>query len=203
MFDVGNDTTIARAESPRGEVVLRRRSRDGALELRVNGVFVMDSRVTVSERGLATLALARLAQARSAKTAGPVSVLIGGLGLGYTLVEFAASPMVGDVVVAEIEPALVDWHASGLVPHTVEIMRSPAVRVVVRDVREVVAAQPAGSLDAIVLDVDNGPGFLVYGDNAPIYRPEFLARCREALADEGVLVVWSAAPASELQDALA
>jgi spermidine synthase len=202
VFDIGNDTTIARAESPRGEVVLRRRSRDGALELRVNGVFVMDSRETGSERALASLALERLAQDRSTETRDLVSVLVGGLGLGYTLAEFAASPLVGEVVVAEIEAALVDWHLGGLITHTADIIRSSPVRVVVGDVRDVLATRLDGSLDAIVLDVDNGPGFLVYGDNAPIYRREFLSRCRQALADKGVVVVWSAAPASGLRDAL-
>ena len=196
-------TTIARAESSRGELVLRRREWDGELELRVNGVFVMDSHETATERALATLALESIATARGHEQREPLTVLIGGLGLGYTLAQFASSPMVGEMLVAEIEPDLVEWHRSGLVPLTQDLVNSPRVRMVPYDVREVVAAQPAGSLDVIVLDVDNGPGFLVYDDNAAIYRSEFLGACRKALASKGVVVVWSADRAPALRSTLA
>jgi spermidine synthase len=195
-------TAIARAECSRGELVLRRREWDGELELRVNGVFVMDSYETSTERALATLALDSATRARGGTSLAPVTVLVGGLGLGYTMVEFAASPLVGELIVSEIEPALVQWHQSGLIPMTENLVRSPRVRMVPRDVREVVAGEPAGSLDVIVLDVDNGPGFLVYDDNAAIYEQEFLATCRKALTSKGVLVVWSADRAPDLWTAL-
>src|SRR4051812_4530482 len=98
------DTTIARAESSRGEVVLRRRERDGALELRVNGVFVMDDQETSTERALASLALDAATgngpQNRDRHRA--LRVLVGGLGLGYTLAAFLESPDVASILVAEI-----------------------------------------------------------------------------------------------------
>jgi spermidine synthase len=194
--------TIARAESSRGELVLRRREWDGELELRVNGVFVMDSYETSTERALATLALDGVMGARGDASRAPLTVLVGGLGLGYTMAEFAASPLVGELIVSEIEPALVQWHRSGLIPLTQNLARSPRVRMVPRDVREVVASEPVGSLDVIVLDVDNGPGFLVYDDNAAIYQRGFLETCREALASKGILVVWSADRAPDLRAAL-
>ncbi len=192
---------VARSASPRGEVVLRRRDGDGHLELRVNGVFVMDTLETASERGLAACAIETVG-ARGGRAAG-LRVLVGGLGLGFTLVELASSPLVGEIVVAEVEPALVAWHRSGLVPHTVEALGAPHVAILARDVHDVVVERAAGTLEVIILDVDNGPGFLVYDDNVGLYEPAFLARCRAALAEPGVIVVWSASEAPELEATLA
>lgn len=192
-----SETTIARAESPRGEVVLRRRTHDGELELRVNGIFVMDTRETSTERAIARLALDSVSDIRVG-----LRVLVGGLGLGFTLAELVASPRVGRILVAEIEPAVVEWHRRGLISATAWCLGAPGLRVEVGDLRDVVAAQSAGTLDSIVLDVDNGPAALVYDDNAAVYQPEFLARCQRTLAGGGVLVVWSADPAPALFDAL-
>ena len=90
--------------------MLRRRAYDGALELRVNGVFVMDTRETGTERLLAELSLADLPANRGLK------VLVGGLGLGFTLAAVLRDERVGTVIVAEIEPSLVGWHEQGIVP---------------------------------------------------------------------------------------
>ncbi|MDP9318240.1 MAG: hypothetical protein M3O94_04040 [Actinomycetota bacterium] len=187
-------TTIARAESVRGEVTLRRRETDGALELLVNGVFVMDTAESTTETALADLALGRLTTTHEpgARDRSPVKVLIGGLGLGFTLRRLAGNTLVDEIIVVEIEGALIDWHRSGLVPATTEIIRDPRLRLVEGDVREVVATIPDGTLDALILDVDNGPGFLVYDDNAAVYQSAFLATCHAALRDGGALVVWSA-----------
>ncbi len=192
------NTTIARADSARGEVVLTRRDRDGELELRVNGVFVMDTVETTTERAMATLALESLAASRELTAEDPLDILVGGLGLGFTVAQLAASPLVGQITVVEIEATVVEWHQRGLIPHTARRLSEATVRMVVGDVREVVGAQPAGAYDVIVLDVDNGPGFLVYDDNAPIYQREFLIKCRETLTYQGILVVWSAAHAPDL-----
>ena len=102
---------IARAESPRGEVVLRRRANGtGAdvLELRVNGVFVMDTLETTSEIELAAQALELVEE--------PSTVLVGGLGLGFTLQRVLADPRVERAVVVEIEETLVQWMRDGTVP---------------------------------------------------------------------------------------
>jgi spermidine synthase len=184
---------IARSQSDRGEVVLRRRESDSALELRVNGVFVMDTAETSSERSLAAAALAMLdADQRD------LTVLIGGLGLGFTLAAVLADARVGRVTVAEIEPDLVAWHRSGLIPETVDAVRDPRTDLQVDDVRHVVASQPPASIDLVLLDVDNGPGYLVYDDNAPVYRAEFLQTCRDRTRPGGVVAVWSSAAAPEL-----
>ncbi|MER7249856.1 hypothetical protein [Kribbella sp. NPDC000426] len=181
---------IARGWSERGELVLRRRD-DGALELRVNGVFVMDDQETSSEELLASAALAAVQR--------PERVLVGGLGLGYTVRALLADSRLGQVIVAEIEPDLVAWMRSGLVP---SILDDPRVGVVVGDVRAVVTDLPDASVDAILLDVDNGPDFLVYNENSAIYTSGFLATCRLKLRAGGVLTVWSSSASADLESAV-
>ncbi|MBF4768406.1 hypothetical protein ISU10_11570 [Nocardioides agariphilus] len=175
---------LARAQSERGELVLRRRQH-GILELRANGVFVMDTAETTSERALATEALARHDD--------PAVVLVGGLGLGFTLAEVLADLRVRRVVVAEIEPALVGWLRDGTVPHGPALLADPRVEVSVGDVRELLADAGEATYDVVLLDVDNGPGYLVHDANAALYGPDLLAVTRRALRDDGLCVVWSAA----------
>ncbi|MFI6832752.1 hypothetical protein ACIBG5_36955 [Kribbella sp. NPDC050241] len=182
---------IARGSTERGELVLRRRDDDGALELRVNGVFVMDDRETSSEELLASAALASVRR--------PDRVLVGGLGLGYTVRALLTDDRLGEVVVAEIEPDLVAWMRSGLVP---SVLDDPRVSVVVSDVRAVVAASSDASLDGILLDVDNGPDFLVYNENSAIYASPFLTVCRSKLRTGGVLTVWSSSASDALETAV-
>jgi spermidine synthase len=190
---------VARAESERGEVVVRRRrgSTDDwgqdVLELRVNGVFVMDTVETGTER--------RLARATLAAVARPRRVLVGGLGLGFTLAELLDDPRVERVLVAEIEPAVVEWMRAGVLPGA-ERLADPRVRVAVRDVRYLAADLGEGDYDVILLDVDNGPDFLVHEANAALYEPDFLARCRRMLAPAGALAVWSSTESPALEAAM-
>lgn len=183
---------IARGTSERGELVLRRREDDGALELRVNGVFVMDDVETSSEELLASAALDSVRR--------PDRVLVGGLGLGYTVRALLADPRLGSVVVAEIEPDVVSWMRTGLVP---SVLDDPRVAVVVGDVRDVAVAQADASLDGILLDVDNGPDFLVYNENSAIYASPFLTTCQSKLRTGGVLTVWSSSASEALENAVA
>ena len=90
----------------------------------------------------------------------------------------------------------------GTVPHGPALLADERVTVVVADVAVALAEAPPASYDLVLLDVDNGPGYLVHDDNAALYRAPFLARARAALRPGGALVVWSAAQAPELQDAL-
>lgn len=181
---------IARGVSERGELVLRRRG-DGALELRVNGVFVMDDRETSSEELLASAALEAVAH--------PDRVLVGGLGLGYTVRALLRDERLGQVMVVEIEPDLVAWMRAGLVP---SVLDDPRVAMVVGDVRDVVADLPDASVDAILLDVDNGPDFLVYNENSAIYTSGFVGICRTKLRSGGVLTVWSSSASTSLEAAV-
>jgi spermidine synthase len=183
---------LARADSGHGELVLRARD-DGHLELRANGVFVMDTREHSSERALATRAL-------ELAPPGPLRVLVGGLGLGYTAAAVLADERVARCTVAEIEPDLVTWMRDGTVPHGPELLADPRDEVLVGDVADVLAMPAA--YDLVLLDVDNGPGYLVHASNADLYRPPMLAVARDALSPGGLLVVWSASPAPGLETAL-
>ncbi len=192
---------LARAESPRGEVVLRQRRDDEAgdsapsvLELRVNGVFVMDSQDTMTERRLASAALARVEQ--------PRAVVVGGLGLGFTAHEVLADRRVERLVVVEAEESLVGWMRDGTVRHGPALLADERLTVMIADIRVAMAEATPDAYDLILLDVDNGPDFLVYEDNAELYEPAFLGQARTALRDGGALVIWSAAESSALRSTL-
>ena len=183
---------IARAENERGELVLRRRTTDAGaavLELRANGVFVMDTLETSSEVELAALALDLVPD--------PRDVVVGGLGLGFTLQRVLADARVERVTVVEVEESLVGWMRDGTVPHGPAILADRRVHVVNADIARAVA-EARRTYDLVLLDVDNGPGYLVHDDNAGLYSPEMLGRVRALLNPGGVLVVWSANEAPEL-----
>lgn len=168
------------------EVVVRVRA-DGATELRVNGVFVMDDVETSSERLLAELVL----------DLGAREVLVGGLGLGYT----AQTLLAGDVerlVVAELHADVVAAVRAGAGAGP-SVLDDPRCTVEVGDVRDVVAAQPDASLDAVLLDVDNGPDFLVHETNAAVYAADGLADATRVLRPSGALAVWSMADSAPLR----
>ena len=188
---------IARAESDRGELVLRERREEGApavLELRANGVFVMDTLETSTEQALAGTALALVEE--------PRSVVVGGLGLGFTMHAVLADSRVEKCAVVEIEQALVDWMRDGTIRHGPALLADQRVSVVVADIAAALAEARPASCDLVLLDVDNGPGYLVHDTNAALYRPPALASARAALRPGGALVVWSGDRAPELEDAL-
>lgn len=188
---------IARAETERGELVLRERRPDHAptsLELRANGVFVMDTLEVGTERALASAALEVAAD--------PRAVVVGGLGLGFTMHEVLADSRVEKVAVVEIEQSLVDWMRDGTIPHGPSLLADERVHVVVADIAVALAEATPASYDLVLLDVDNGPGYLVHDRNEALYREPFLATARAALREGGALVVWSAAEAPDLSDAL-
>ena len=187
---------IARAETERGDVVLRRRTSQTAadvVELRVNGVFVMDTLETTSEIELAAQALDLVDE--------PAAVLVGGLGLGFTLQRVLADVRVERAVVVEIEEPLIEWMRNGTVPHGPAILADERATVVNADIAMAIA-EARSSYDLVLLDVDNGPGYLVHEGNEAVYEEQFLSRCRDVLSPGGVLVIWSANPAPELLTAM-
>ncbi|WP_158564224.1 spermidine synthase [Jiangella anatolica] len=189
--------TLVRHDGVDGELVVRRRvTPDGPVyELIVNGTFLMDTAETSTERLLAELALDRHPD--------PATVLVAGLGFGFTVASLLADGRVRRVDVVEIEPTLVDVLRRGVVPGLDAVVGDPRVRMVVDDVRAVLPASAPATYDAILLDVDNGPHFLVHEANAEVYEPPLLGAAARALRPGGLLAVWSASPAPVLDDALA
>jgi spermidine synthase len=187
---------LGRASGAHGEVLLRRRRGDRTVvtELIVDGIFAMDDVDTSTERALATETLRRC-------RGGELRVLVGGLGLGWTAATVLADPRVAEIDVVELQQALVDWAADGLLPGLPELP-GERLRLHVADVADALAAGP-GSWDAVLLDVDNGPAFLVHEANAALYQSAGLATALAALRPGGVLSIWSSDPAPELAERLA
>ncbi len=175
---------IARAATPHGEVALR--DRDGVIELVVNGVFAMDSAEVTSE----------LALADAAGTV-PGRVLVGGLGLGYTAARLldAGAEL---VEVVELAGPLVEWARAGVTAQLGRVAADPRTRLVVADIAEVIAAGGPG-WDAILLDVDNGPSFLIHDHNEAVYGATFLTRCLRLLNPGGRLVIWCETASPDLE----
>jgi spermidine synthase len=128
-------------------------------------------------------------------------VLIGGLGLGFTLQRVLADPRVERAVVVEIEESLVQWMREGTVPHGPSILADLRATVVNADIAMAIA-EARSSYDLVLLDVDNGPGYLVHAANEAVYEQEFLGRCRDLLSPGGVLVIWSGNAAPDLLAAM-
>ena len=185
---------VARAETERGELVLRERREEGSptsLELRANGVFVMDSQETSTEQALADAALELVED--------PRDVLVGGLGLGYTMHRVLADSRVERCTVVEIEHALVEWMRDGTVPHGPGLLADERTNLVIADITAAVGEGAAGSYDLVLLDVDNGPGYLVHDRNSAIYQAPFVTEVRRLLRPGGAVVIWSADPSPDLE----
>ncbi len=186
--------TIDRTRTPDGkELVLY--ERDGVFTIRVDGLELMSSRSHGSEEEMAELVLGRL------MTRDP-RVLVGGLGMGYTLrAVLDRVSRSSRVTVVELLPEIVNWNRE----HLDHLVGSPLddarVELVVEDVSQVMAAHP-DTFDAILLDVDNGPAALTDCRNARLYSADGLAAIRRSLRRNGILGVWSAGPDHDYERAL-
>ena len=151
-----------------------------------DGAILMSSRMHGSEEALATFACQR---ARMLKQP---SVLIGGLGMGFTLrATLDLLPPHATVVVAELVPAVVDWNRGPLGPLAGHPLKDKRVRVETSDVAVALNSRP-GQFDAVLLDVDNGPSAFTASKNSGLYDNRGIAAARAALKMEGVLAVWAA-----------
>ena len=150
------------------------------------GAILMSSRMHGSEEALATFACQRL------RTLEQPSVLIGGLGMGFTLratLDLLAPD--ATVVVAELVPAVVEWNRGPLGPLAGHPLKDKRVRVETGDVAVTLSSRPS-QFDAVLLDVDNGPSAFTASNNAGLYDDRGIAAARAALKMEGVLAVWAA-----------
>lgn len=174
---------LARARTATGEELLLRH-RAGVYEIRCDGLDLMSNRAHRSEEALAALALERIA------TPAP-RILVGGLGMGFTLrAALDAAPPDARIIVAELLPEIIAWNRSELAPLAGRPLEDARVKLRAGDVAALLEAPAV--YDAILLDIDNGPDALVYERNASLYSPRGLTRLRQALAGDGVLAVWSA-----------
>jgi spermidine synthase len=176
------------AEVPGGHAEMRLMQSGDVFSIMVGTVELMTSVDRGSERALATLTCARLVDRPEPR------ILIGGLGMGFTLRSAldALGPQAG-VVVAELVPAVAHWARGPLARFFAGTLDDPRVTLRLEDVTRVIQSGPE-QFDAILLDVDNGPQPLTKGANRRLYDIWGLRRARYALRPNGILAVWSGAP---------
>jgi len=175
---------LGEARTPNGTLLALYRH-DGAYLIRADGVELMSTRRHLSEDRLAEVACAPLRDVPRAR------VLIGGLGLGFTL--RAALRQLRDdaeIVVAELLAEVIAWNQDPAYGLSDEAMVDPRVRVVHDDVTNVLRASP-GAFDAIMLDTDNGPDGMLMSENAALYARSGVALTVAALRANGSIVYWS------------
>ena len=166
--------------------VLKLAHRDNEYVILANGKSLMSSGMYGSEEALATLAC------RRARTLEQPCVLIGGLGMGFTLrATLDLLPPDAMVVVAELVPDVVEWNRGPLGPLAGHPLKDKRVRIEMGDVAVTLRSSP-GKFDAVLLDVDNGPTALTASDNGWLYDDRGIATAFDALKRDGVLAVWSA-----------
>jgi len=160
--------------------------RGGEYVILANGKSLMSNRMHGSEEALASFGLSAL------PTPDQPRVLIGGLGMGYTLrAALDRVPPAASVVVAELLPAVVTWNEGPLGPLAEHPLADRRARVVIGDVGETLRAHP-GAFDAVLLDVDNGPAAFTTDFNGGLYDNAGVATAKAALKPGGTLAVWSA-----------
>lgn len=193
---MSSPVTLDRREGPYGEVVLRRRAEH--FEIIANGTFLMDTSDGRSERLLVDAAMDALPE----ETRAGASVLIGGLGVGFSLAHAAADPRWGRIAVVEREEAIIHWHRRGpLAALSGAALADLRTVILHTDLVEYLRTSP-DTYDALCLDIDNGPDWTVTEDNENLYAAEGLASCAARLNPGGVLAVWSARPSADFESSL-
>ncbi|MGW2521269.1 spermine/spermidine synthase domain-containing protein [Streptomyces sp. NPDC001617] len=185
---------LDRREGPYGEVVLRRHGE--LLQIIANGCFLMDTSDGRSERLLVDVALDALEDRPKP------NLLIGGLGVGFSLAHAAENPRWGAITVVEREAAVIDWHERGpLSEMSADALSDPRTDIAEADLVAHLR-ETSTTYDALCLDIDNGPDWTVTDGNEGLYSPAGLASCARVLKPGGVLAVWSAQPSPEFEGTL-
>ncbi|GAB3083861.1 spermidine synthase [Phycicoccus sp. Root563] len=179
-------------DTPWGEISLRRRwdrvtERD-VHEVKLGDDFLMSSQFTVGEQELSRIGLA-------ATPGTSLTVLVGGLGLGYTAAAALEDDRVAELTVIEALEAVISWHERDLFPDTRGLAADPRVRLVRDDFFDVVRTGRADrTYDAVLVDIDHAPDWLLRDDHGDLYTVEGFARVGAMLVDGGVFALWSDEP---------
>jgi spermidine synthase len=180
--------------TPIGVISLRRRFDSvvghDVYEVKIDDEFLMSSLFTVVEQELAHLGLALVGY-----TGDDLHVLVGGLGLGYTLRAALQDERVGQVQVIEAVEAVIDWHRRDLLPDTAGLAADPRCHLVHDDFFALVGEQRSGATyDVVLLDIDHTPGHVLNPSHAAFYTTEGLGRLSSLLRPDGVFALWSDDP---------
>ena len=186
---------LATTQTPDGgEMGLYQHDRDFAIK--INGQQLMSSRQHESELALARLGCAHLSDHQAPR------VLIGGLGMGYTLRQ--TLDMLDEdakVIVSELLPAVVDWNRDFLKELNGQPLEDDRTEISIGDIFPLLLDSP-DSFDAILLDIDNGPSAITDSGNQHLYTQAGIEACRHALRENGCLAIWSAEPSKEFEQRL-
>jgi len=184
-----------------GPISLRRRL-DPTLgvdvfEVKLGDEFLMSSSFTVAEIALTTIGLA-------ATDAQQLTVMNGGLGLGYTARAALDDPRVTSLTVVEALGAVVGWHEAGLLPVSAELIADARTRLVTDDFFALMRREPIETVDVLLLDIDHSPRYLLNDSHRDFYSVEGLTRMKRHLNPGGVFALWSDdAPEAEFEKLLA
>lgn len=200
IMAASNLEILAYEDTDLGVLCLRRRellSAPGTVitEITLDGQFLMSSRHTASEEALARVAL-------DMHSGSELSVVVGGLGLGYTAHAALASPRVASVEVVELLPQVIDWLEQGLLPLSPPLNGDDRLAVTPGDAYTLLTTPPATRFDLILIDIDHAPDDRLAEGDGLFYTEEGLRRASLHLAPEGVLGVWSYAESSDFSRAL-
>jgi spermidine synthase len=192
---------LAWADTPIGELSLRRRVEPTLgvelYEVKLGEEYLMSSLFTAAEEALARLGLAAVGDARAA---GPLDVVVGGLGLGHTAVTVLEDPRVATLTVVDALPAVVQWHRDALLPCSAALLAHPGTRLVVADFFAAAAADgfdpelPGRRVDAVLVDIDHSPRHLLDSAHATFYTGDGLRAAARFLRPGGVFGLWSDDP---------
>ncbi|NKB43915.1 MAG: spermidine synthase, partial [Alphaproteobacteria bacterium] len=182
-------------QTPIGDLSLRRRREHSldvdVFEIKLGDEFLMSSLFTASEIALADLGLSALSKDNC-------DLVVGGLGLGYTAQAVLNHDVVSSLLVVETLDAVIDWHTSGLLPLGPELSKDPRCRFVHGDFFALAASEegfdPQDSgrkFDAILVDIDHSPDFLLDPQNAAFYQHDGLAKLARHLHPGGIFGLWS------------
>jgi spermidine synthase len=175
---------------------------DGKFYLKYNGLDLMSTALTYSEQLLAEIGCASLLEGAPSRPTHP-RVLIGGLGMGFTLkraLELVGRP--ATVEVAELMPELVEWNRTFLVEHNGPLLEDERTEIYHGDLFNCLTKGKKGTYDALLLDIDNTPDDLITAENARLYTPGFLATIRKSLTPGGCVAYWLSEPAPRFKKSL-
>lgn len=175
---------------------------DGQFYLKFNGYELMSTVFTYSEELLAEIGCSNLLDGKTSRPKHPC-VLIGGLGLGFTLkrtLELVGSP--ATVEVAELMPPLIEWNRTFLVEYNGPLLEDPRTKITQGDLFDTLTSKPNQSYDALLLDIDNTPDDLITKGNNRLYTPSFLQKIKSVLKPGGRVSYWLSEPAPKFKKLL-